>query len=181
MDAEDTAGQLAAVLGAHLGRLAFADRGTDDVTELLIAATVEWARGRGWRAYRRAASVVPLPPPYERQFSVVDVGIARPGAAPVVVEVDHADRRRTLDKLAAEAAAGRVALWVRWGAGRLIPPPPPVVLVPFPVISRRGPSGARVHSHTANTGRPAPAHTEPVGAYTPEPMTLTPDPEGHSA
>jgi hypothetical protein len=161
---------LAADLGAHLGRLAFADRGTDDVTELLVAATVEWARGRGWRAYRRAASVVPLPPPYERQFSVVDVGVARAGEAPVVVEVDHADRRRTLDKLAAEAAAGRVALWVRWGAGRLTAPPPPVRMVPFAVISRRGPAGPRVHSHTARTDRPAPAHTEPAGGYTPEPM-----------
>jgi hypothetical protein len=73
---------VAAALGAHLSRLAFADRATDDVTELLIAAVVDWAVASGWRAYRRAASVVPLPPPYERQFSVVDVGIARRGAAP---------------------------------------------------------------------------------------------------
>ncbi|WP_432825366.1 hypothetical protein [Dactylosporangium sp. CA-092794] len=166
---------LAAALGAHLDRLAFADRGTDDVTELLIAAVVDWAVGSGWRAYRRAASVVPLPAPYEAQFSVVDVGIARPGLAPVVVEIDHADRRRTLDKLAAEAAAGRVALWVRWGAGRLTAPPAPVRLVPFPVISRRGPSGARVHSHAASSHRPAPAHTEPLDGYTLEPMTLPGD------
>ncbi|WP_432973197.1 hypothetical protein [Dactylosporangium sp. CA-233914] len=170
--------RVAASLGAHLGRLTFADRGTDEVTELLVAATVEWAVAQGWRAYRRAASVVPLPPPYDKQFSVVDVGIARPGgAAPVVVEVDHADRRRTLDKLVAEAAAGRVALWVRWGAGRLAPPPSPVRLVAFAVISRRGSSGSRVHSHAANTDRPAPAHTEAVGEYRPEPMALTPDPE----
>jgi ketosteroid isomerase-like protein len=161
---------VAAELGAHLDRLTFVDRATDDVTELLIAATVDWARGLGWRAYRRAASVVPLPPPYERQFSVVDVGIARPDSPPLVVEVDHADPKRPRDKLAAEAAAGRDALWVRWGPGRLNPPPPPVRLVAFPVISRRGPSGARVHSHTANTDRPAPAHTEAVGEYRIEPM-----------
>ncbi|HTJ32011.1 MAG TPA: hypothetical protein VL738_02145 [Dactylosporangium sp.] len=166
---------VAAALGAHLSRLAFADRATDDVTELLIAAVVDWAVASGWRAYRRAASVVPLPPPYERQFSVVDVGIARPGATPVVVEVDHADRRRTLDKLAAEAAAGRVALWVRWGTGRFTVPPHPVRLVPFPVISRRGPSGPKVHSHTAASDRPAPSHSAPVADFAPEPMRLDPD------
>ncbi|GAA2383841.1 hypothetical protein [Dactylosporangium salmoneum] len=163
---------LAAALGAHLDRLSFADRGTDEVTELLIEAVAGWAREQGWRAYRRAASVVPLPPPYDRQFSVVDVGIARPGAAPVVVEVDHADRRRTLDKLVAEAAAGRVALWVRWGAGRMSPPPEPVRLVAFPVISRRGPSGGRVHSHAPGADRPAPEHSEAAGEYIPEAMNL---------
>lgn len=173
MDGED---DVAAALGAHLDRLAFADRTTDEVTELLVAAVVEWARGAGWRAYRRAASVVPLPPPYERQFSVVDVGIARAGAAPVVVEVDHADRRRTLDKLAAEAAAGRVALWVRWGSGRFASPPPPVRLVPFPVVSRRAGSGARLHSRAADTHRPAPVHSEAAGGYTPEPLALPPQP-----
>jgi hypothetical protein len=169
--------ELAAALREHLDRLVFADRGTEEVTELLIAATVDWAHGHGWRAYRRAASVVPLPPPYERQFSVVDVGIARPDAAPIVVEVDHADRRRTLSKLAAEAAAGRVALWVRWGAGRLTPPPPPVHLVAFPVISRRGPAGSRVHSRPADPDRPAPPHTDAAGDYRPEPMPLAPGPD----
>lgn len=168
--------ELAAALGAHLDRLAFADRTTDEVTELLVGAAVEWAHGQGWRAYRRAASVVPLPPPYERQFSVVDVGVARPGAAPLVVEVDHADRRRTLDKLVAEAAAGRVALWVRWGPGRFTAPPAPIHLVTFPVIARRAGAGPRVYSRPAERDRPAPAHTAADGGYTLEPLTLTPEP-----
>jgi hypothetical protein len=174
MDGED----VAAALGAHLERLAFADRSADEVTELLIDAAVGWARAEGWRAYRRAASVVPLPPPYERQFSVVDIGVARPGAAPLVVEFDHAERRRTLDKLVAEAAAGRVALWVRWGTGRLTAPPAPIHLVACQVIARRGLSGARVYSRTAGPERPAPAHTPTAGGYTPEPMiTAYADPD----
>ncbi|MGI5242894.1 hypothetical protein [Dactylosporangium sp. CA-139066] len=165
---------VAAALGNHLSALSFTDRSTDDVTALLIDAAVDWAHTLGWRAYRRAASVVPLPPPYEQQFSVVDVGIARPGAAPIVVEVDHADRRRTLDKLAAEAAAGRVALWVRWGAGRFAAPPPPVLLVPFTVISRRGPAGGRVHSHSGGAPRPAPEHSAPLGDFAPMPLDSEP-------
>jgi hypothetical protein len=165
---------VAAALGDQLSRLSFADRSSDEVTALLIDATFEWAQSLGWRAYRRAASVVPLPPPYERQFSVVDVGIARPDAPPLVVEVDHSDRQRTLDKLAAEALAGRVALWVRWGSGRLAAPPPPVLLVPFAVISRRGPAGARVHSHAPGGDRPAPEHSAPIEDFAPEPMRLDP-------
>jgi hypothetical protein len=154
-----------AALGSHLEHLTFADRSPDEVTGLLITAIVEWATSQGWRVYRRASSVVPLPPPYEQQFSVVDVGIARPDAPPLVVEVDHADRKRTVDKLLAEAAAGRETLWVRWGSGRFAAPPEPIRLVPFPVITRRGPSGRQTHSHTADMNRPAPAHTEPVGEY----------------
>jgi hypothetical protein len=167
---------LAASLGAHLGGLTFADRTTDEVTELLLDAIVAWGRAQGWRVYRRAASVVPLPPPYERQFSVVDVGCARADGPPVVIEVDHADRRRTLDKLVAEAAAGRTALWVRWGSGKFTPPPAPVQLVACPVTSRTGLTGqGRLHSRGADTDRPAPAHTG--GPYTAEAVPLTTEPD----
>jgi hypothetical protein len=114
-------GALADGLGAHLRAVAFVELAPDEVSSLLIDAVEEWATGHGWRAYRRAASVVPLPAPYSQQHSVVDVGIARAGQPPVVVEVDHGDRKRTVDKLVAEAAAGRVAIWVRWGTGRLAP------------------------------------------------------------
>jgi len=160
-------------LGAHLDALTFADRTTDEVTALLLDAVVAWGRAQGWRVYRRAASVVPLPPPYEDRFSVVDVGCARTGEPPVVVEVDHADRKRTLDKLAAEAAAGRVALWVRWGTGRFTPPPPPVHLVACLVASRNGPAGrGRLHSRDG-AGRPAPQHMAPAaGDYVPETFPL---------
>ncbi|GAA3289023.1 hypothetical protein GCM10020218_056750 [Dactylosporangium vinaceum] len=164
-------------LEAYLQRLSFADRGADEVTELLIESTVEWATSQGWRVYRRAASVVRLPPPYEQQFSVVDVGIARPDGPPLVVEVDHADRRRTLDKLVAEAAAGRETLWVRWGSGRFTTPPEPIRLVPFPVISRRGPSGKQVHSHTGGGDRPAPEHSASAPAFEVVPMDAGPDPD----
>ncbi|MFI5915258.1 hypothetical protein [Dactylosporangium sp. NPDC051541] len=163
-------------LVAYLQRLTFADRSADEVTELLIEATVEWAKSEGWRVYRRASSVVPLPPPYEKQFSVVDVGIARPGRPPLVVEVDHADRKRTLDKLVAEAAAGREALWVRWGSGRFATPPEPIRLVPFPVVSRRGPNGKQVHSHTAGLDRPAPEHSAAAGEY--QIVAMDPDQDG---
>ncbi|WP_117212818.1 hypothetical protein [Allorhizocola rhizosphaerae] len=147
--------RLAASLQAWLGlRLSFVDRDADQITELVTGAVVDWGRDSGWRVYRKARSVFPLPPPYQDRHSFVDVGIARAGAAPIVVEVDRSDRKRTLEKLAAEAAAGRVALWVRWGTGPFTEPMPPVLLVPFAVEARRG----RVYS-TPIAGPPAPEHS----------------------
>ncbi len=162
---------IAASLAGALEAVTFADRGADEVTALIVDAVVRWGEGQGWRAYRRAASVVPLPPPYERQHSVLDVACARPGAAPVVVEVDHGDRRRTVDKLAAEAAAGRVAVWVRWGGGRL-PVPDGVLLVDLPVTTRTGLHG-RGRRYSRVPDLPAPQHSAGAGSYTE--AALSPD------
>jgi hypothetical protein len=84
--------------------------------------------------------------------SVLDVACARPDGPPVAIEVDRLDRPRTVDKLLAEAAAGRVAIWVRWGAGPFTPPPLPVHMVTR-AAARTG--GAW---HTV-ADRPPPAHS----------------------
>jgi hypothetical protein len=76
-----------------------------------------------------------------------------------VIEVDRSDRQRTVDKLLAEARAGRVALWVRWGKGPFAAPPPSVHLVPVTVTSRRDPDGRTVHSSPA-AELAAPAHSD---------------------
>ncbi|MFC5006611.1 nuclear transport factor 2 family protein [Dactylosporangium cerinum] len=166
---------IAASLTGALQAVTFADRGADEVTGLLVDAVVGWGERLGWRTYRRAASVVPLPPPYERQHSVVDVAFARPDGPPVVVEVDHGDRRRTVDKLAAEAAAGRVAVWVRWGPGRL-PAPDGVLLVALPVTARTGLHGrGKVYSQTPDL--PAPEHSAGGGSYTTEALDPSFDPD----
>jgi hypothetical protein len=153
-DTERVAGSLA----AWIASVSFADREADQVTELLIEAVVWWAQEAGWRAYRKAQSVFPLPEPMAHLHSFVDVGIARHGDAPIVVEVDRSDRKRTLDKLAAEAAQGRVALWVRWGTGAFAVPPDPVRLIPCRVEVRRGPHGQRLFSTPAGD-LPPPKHS----------------------
>ncbi|MET7421969.1 nuclear transport factor 2 family protein [Dactylosporangium sp. NPDC005555] len=162
--------EIVASLVAELEAVTFADRGADDVTGLLVDAVVAWAEGRGWRTYRRAASVVPLPPPYERQHSVLDVACARPDGPPVVVEVDHGDRKRTVDKLAAEAGAGRVAVWVRWGTGRLAVPAG-VHLVALPVTARTGLQG-RGRRYSRVPDLPAPEHSAGGGSWTAEELDL---------
>jgi ketosteroid isomerase-like protein len=160
-------------LATELEALTFADLDADDVTALLVEAVVAWAEGRGWRTYRRAASVMPLPPPYDNRHSVLDVACARPDGPPVVVEVDHGDRRRTVDKLAAEAAAGRTAIWVRWGHGRL-EVPDGVWLVALPVATR-----ARRFSRERD--RPPPEHGAGGGSYTVSSLEPEPDPDPDTA
>lgn len=156
----DDGDQLAASLAGWLGTVPIANQEATAVTETLVNAVAAWGRSKGWRVYLRAPSVLPLPPPFAHRHSVVDVGCARASAPPVVIEVDRSDRQRTIDKLVAEARAGRVALWVRWGKGPFVAPPPSVHLVPVTLTSRRDPDGGRmVHSSPA-AERPAPAHTD---------------------
>ncbi|HWS31818.1 MAG TPA: hypothetical protein VN408_03635 [Actinoplanes sp.] len=139
-------------LAEWLGRLTFEDLSEGDATARIVGEIAKWADWQGWRVYRRAPSVVPLPPPL-RGMSVLDVACARPGEQPVVIEVDRTDRQRTIDKLLAEAAAGRVAIWVRWGTGPFPPPPLPVHLVTVEAARRSG------RWSTATAVRPAPEHS----------------------
>jgi hypothetical protein len=141
-------------LARRLAGLTFASLGQDEVTGLIIDEVAAWGRAQGWRVYRRAPSVVKLPPPMDRQHSVLDVALARPAAPPIVVEVDHTDRRRTIDKLLAEAGAGRVAVWVRWGPGRFTEPPAPIHMITLPVTRSQG-----RYSRRTGPDRPAPSHS----------------------
>lgn len=151
--------KLAEALSAWLARLSFTDLDVDAVSALLIDEIMAWGRAAGWRVYRHAQSVVTLPPPMDKQHSWVDVACARADGPPVVVEVDHTDRRRTLDKLAAEAEAGRVGIWVRFGTGPFtVIPDPPVQLVGYLVDSRRE-DGRRLLS-SPKPDLPAPTHSE---------------------
>jgi hypothetical protein len=144
-------------LTTWLSRLTFADLGQDEVTARIIDEVAAFGDAQGWRVYRRAPSVVTLPPPMDKQHSVLDVALARPSAPPIVVEVDHTDRKRTLTKLQAEAQAGRVAVWVRWGPGRFTEPPPPIRMIPLPVTRRQG-----RYTRSLEPDRPAPTHSATV-------------------
>ncbi|WP_239075710.1 hypothetical protein [Planosporangium flavigriseum] len=159
MDIAD-AEQVAASLADRISKLTFVDQDVDEVTALLVEAVAAWGAEQGWRVYRRAPSVMPLPAPYEHRHSILDVACARPVGAPIVIEVDRSDRQRSVDKLLAEADAGRIPLWLRWGSGGFEPPPLPVRMVTCEVTSRRGPAGrGRLHSRLPESHRPAPEHT----------------------
>ncbi|WP_229074049.1 hypothetical protein [Actinoplanes sp. DH11] len=154
MDTADDGTRTARSLADRLERLTFADLTESQVTARLTDEIAGWGTEQGWRVYRRAPSVFPLPAPL-RGNSVLDVACARPDGPPIAIEVDRADRQRTVDKLLAEAAAGRVAIWVRWGTGPFMPPPLPVHLVVRETARRSG------RWHTV-ADLPPPRHSELV-------------------
>lgn len=147
---------VADTLRRWLDVVTFTGLDADEVDGRLIEAIAAWAGEQGWRVYRRAPSVVTLPPPMQHRHSVVDVACARPSGPPIVVEIDRTDRARTVEKLVAEAAAGRVPLWVRWGPGGFGEPPSAVHLVPFVVTRVPG----RRFAH--GPALPAPRHSAAV-------------------
>ena len=160
-----------AALRTWVERMTFTDLTADEVTDRLVDGVAAWAGARGLRVYRRAASVVRLPPPYEKQHSVLDIACAQPDGPPIAVEVDRSDRRRTLDKLAAEAEAGRIAVWIRWGTWPFTAPPAPFVLVPNTNTTQRRPDRTKGHSRLPS--RAAPAHSgELTGDFDAAPLPL---------
>jgi hypothetical protein len=152
MHTADDGTSTARSLADRLDELSFTDLSESEATARIVDTIVAWGDGQGWRVYRRAPSVFPLPAPL-RGNSVLDVACARPDGPPIAIEVDRSDRQRTVDKLLAEAAAGRLAIWVRWGAGPFPPPPLPVHVVTREAARRSG------KWHTV-TDRPAPRHSE---------------------
>ena len=154
METADDGTRTARSLTDWLSAVQFTGLGNDQATVRILDAIVAWGEQQGWRVYRRAPSVFPLPPPL-RGSSVLDVACARPDGPPVAIEVDRLDRPRTVDKLLAEAAAGRVAIWVRWGAGPFRSPPLPVHMVTREAARTKG------HWHTV-ADLPAPRHSSAV-------------------
>jgi hypothetical protein len=156
----DPSSAIARSLQMWLDEVRFTGKDADQVTELLTVATAEWGQAQGWRVYRKARSVFPLPPPYADRFSQVDVGCARAGEPPVVIEIDRTDRARSVEKLLAEAAAGHVAIWLRWAEGPVAAPAAPVALVTYPVTRHAGAvQGGRRYS-SESTGLAVPEHTD---------------------
>jgi hypothetical protein len=157
-------------LAGWLASLHFTDLPEDRAATRIIDSVAGWGEAHGWRIYRRAPSVFPLPPPL-KGHSVLDVACARPGAQPIVIEVDRLDRQRTVDKLLAEAAAGRLAIWVRWGAGPFRPPPLPVHLVTREAARTRGAwhtvADLAAPEHSAGTASVAEATELPLGSANP--------------
>ena len=162
---------LAASLGDRLATLTFPELTADQVTVRLIDEAAAWAADRGWRVYRRAPSVLPLPPPMDRQRSVLDVACARPDGPPIAIEVDHTHRGRTIEKLLAEAANGRVPLWIRWGTGRFTAPPEPIRMVTFEVARRRGAPGRYARLPSVDLS-PPPHSADLAGTATPLALPL---------
>ena len=90
-------------------------RSTRVVTSDLTRAIVRWALAHGWAPRPEARIEVPKQDARHR-LGFVDVLVDRGLAGPcLAIEIDSTDKEWSLSKLRYAAAAGMVAVWVRWG------------------------------------------------------------------
>ncbi|WP_306360855.1 hypothetical protein [Nocardia sp. CC227C] len=100
---------------------------TDELTKLVVA----WARDhQGWRAKTEQEILFKKGVHHPGEWwGYVDVGIERPKPLPpLMIEIDSANKRWSLDKLVGATDQGWDAIWLRWGA-----PQNPQLLIPEPV------------------------------------------------
>lgn len=132
--AEETAA-LAASLAAWLAPVEIRGLSGRQTTALLTDRVAEWARSQGWSVRFEVASRITRTVnraaggSSEWQGRLDVVCSRRPGQPPVAIEIDRNNKRWSVEKLSAEAAAGSVALWVRWRGGTDIDVPATVGLV----------------------------------------------------
>lgn len=104
------------------------------VTDVLTDTVIEWAhstfprrprqRGRDWDAHGIYKEVgVPIDIDGQIRCRFCDLVVFRPDAPDLVIEIDSLYNRAALRKLAVARDAGAVAVWIRWGAGKVTPPP----------------------------------------------------------
>jgi hypothetical protein len=141
------------------------------ITAALTGVIEQWARGRGWDAFRENDL-----PGYTRLDSDrggrLDLYVQPPGRRGIAIEVDRYDREKSLDKLAFCVEQGDLAIWVRWrdgGPATLLRMPPGVELIEVNVGAK--PAfvgwGARPAARPHAGGRKAHAHRA-YAAWSPE-------------
>ncbi|MEV4167359.1 hypothetical protein [Nonomuraea dietziae] len=169
-------------LARWLGPLAFTDWSAARVTSELTRAIVAWGTARGWRVRCEVPSLAGLPGSHPDRPGYLDVVCERLGAPPIAIEIDQTDKASSVRKLVAEAEAGVVPVWVRWGdpVGQVVPAPVALVVIETP-YRLAGPTGRRLYSRAAVDIR-LPAAPQPLRcrATTKEgqPCAIDPRPSG---
>lgn len=90
------------------------------VTRAFTETLASWAYERGWRPYRELK--LPIAPVAKDRFGRCDLIVLRGAAPDVVIEIDSAPNVASEEKLRFAAAAGAIAVWVRWRAGGVVTP-----------------------------------------------------------
>ncbi|MDQ7910204.1 hypothetical protein RB614_37485 [Phytohabitans sp. ZYX-F-186] len=151
-------------LAGWLAPLAF-DLTAAEVTSLLTVEVARWAEQYQFACDRE------VPSRYTRTSrrgfewpGLIDIVGRHPNGVKLAIEIDRHTKRRSLDKLIAEAEAGAVAIWVRWFGQSTIVVPPTVGLVELRVRRVRTPGdGGYRYQRTPHLAWPAPPpHGAPV-------------------
>lgn len=89
---------------------------TGAVTAQITNELTTWALSRGWLPRAEARVHIPHTSAGQPRLGYVDLMIRRGASGPdLAIEIDSADKPWSLAKLRHAAAAGMIAIWVRWG------------------------------------------------------------------
>ena len=89
---------------------------TGAVTAQITCELTTWALGHGWLHRAEARVQIPDDPARPPRLGYVDLMIRRGRHGPdLAIEIDSADKPWSVAKLRHAAAAGMIAIWVRWG------------------------------------------------------------------
>ncbi|MET9260285.1 hypothetical protein [Amycolatopsis sp. NPDC004079] len=112
---DDETRDLAASLHTYLKPLRLTGLTAVQATRLVTYETVCWADEQGWKVAYEVWGRITRPSKNGPMRARLDLVCTRPAKQPAVaIEIDRDGKTWSLQKLQAEAAAGRVALWVRW-------------------------------------------------------------------
>ena len=111
-------------LQVWLEPLTFADLSRSATTEVLKAQVVAWARSHRFQTQTEVEAVAAARRRHKRSIGLLDVLATHPSGQQVAIEIDFTNKVWSIEKLAAEADAGKLAIWVKWGT------PPSLALIP---------------------------------------------------
>src|SRR6476661_8409807 len=102
-------------LQAWLDRLEFVGLSRQVVTATITAEVVAWAKAHRFDTRQEVEAVAKKRKPYGRNIGLLDVACTHPSGQQLAIEVDFTNKIWSIEKLAAEADAGKLAIWVKWG------------------------------------------------------------------
>lgn len=103
-------------LASSLGFLHFAGASSAHVTDTLSAAVSRWGQQEGFQVKREVPAPAEARPDRHGYLDLVCFDGPRPALA---VEIDRGNKQWSHEKLAAVAARGVAAVWLRWGSKTL--------------------------------------------------------------
>ncbi len=94
--------------------LEFTDRSRSAVTEAVTAQAVAWAEHHGFEVRQQVEAIASQRRPL-RQIGFLDIAGERASGQKIAIEVVFTNKVWSIEKLATEADAGKLALWIKWG------------------------------------------------------------------
>ena len=134
-----------------LAPLEFTDLSRSAVTEAITAQAVAWAMSHGFVVSQDVEAVATKRRPHNRHIGLLDIACEHPSGQQLAIEVDFANRVWSVEKLAAEADAGKLALWVKWGGPASLSLIPEKIGVVEINVSWTNKAGHTVYSRQADT------------------------------